>query len=327
MMTAATKKDVKSLARGRIVNGWVNIDKPLGLTSTQVIGRVRRITGAAKIGHGGTLDPLASGVLPIALGEATKTIPFIMDGEKVYAFTVRWGEARSTDDREGEVTAVSDVRPSDEAVSAVLPRFLGEIEQIPPIYSAIKIDGARAYDLARAGEVPEMKARKVQIRALERVANPAEFDDRDYATFHVTCGKGTYVRSLARDMALALDSCGHVAMLRRLRVAAFYAEDYAGEKPSGRVQPAISLDNLTELVHIAPPEKAILPVATALDGIPALAITEDEARRLRTGLKLELSLQSSASHQGTVATYCDGQLVALANLESGILRPVRVFNL
>ncbi|MDA5194621.1 tRNA pseudouridine(55) synthase TruB [Govanella unica] len=321
------------MARGRILNGWLNIDKPLGLTSTQVVGRVRRLTQAAKIGHGGTLDPLATGVLPIALGEATKTIPFIMDGVKTYAFTVRWGEARSTDDLEGEVTASSDLRPTAAEIAAVLPRFIGEIEQVPPIYSAIKIDGARAYDLARAGVEIEMKSRRVLIHQLEAVANPVELSGPDYGSFRVTCGKGTYVRSLARDIALTLGTFGHVVVLRRLRVGPFRTEDYdhalgtaGGAAPA---QAAISLDNLAELVHIAPPEKILLPVETALDGIPALAVTGSEAQRLKTGLSLktEQTLQSPSSQQGTVAVMAGDVLIALAALEDGELRPVRVFNL
>lgn len=325
------------MARGRILNGWLNIDKPLGLTSTQVVGRVRRLTGAAKIGHGGTLDPLASGVLPVALGEATKTIPFIMDGEKTYAFTVRWGEARSTDDLEGEVTAESAERPTAAQIAAVLPRFVGEIEQTPPIYSAIKIEGARAYDLARAGKAVEMKTRRVVIRQLEAVANPAELSGPDYGSFRVSCGKGTYVRSLARDLALTLGTCGHVAALRRLRVGPFRSADYvgagedagAGAKGHPPGEAAISLDNLAELVHIAPPEKILLPVETALDGIPAVAVTGSEAQRLKTGLSLKMgqALHTPSCQRGTVAVMAGDVLIALAALEDGELRPLRVFNL
>lgn len=315
------------MARGRVLNGWLNIDKPLGLTSTQVVGRVRRLTQAAKIGHGGTLDPLASGVLPIALGEATKTIPFIMDGEKVYAFTVRWGEARSTDDREGVVTATSDRRPSAAEIAAVLPRFIGEIEQTPPVYSAIKIDGERAYDLARAGADVAMKSRRVTIRALEPIENNSEFSGPDYGSFRVTCGKGTYVRSLARDLALALGTVGHVAALRRLRVGPFRTADFDGANGPGcgsdPGERAISLDKLADLVHIAPPENSLLPVETALDGIPALAVTGSEAERLRTGQTLRLPNPG----RGIVAVKAEGGLVALGDLADGCLRPLRVFNL
>src|SRR5262249_44748996 len=198
-------------ARGQRGGGWVVRDKPLGMGSTQAVGKVRWLFQAEKAGHGGTLDPLATGVLPIALGEATKTVPFVMDGRKEYRFTLRFGEARSTEDAEGAVTANSDVRPSDEAIRAALPRFLGTIEQMPPAFSALKIDGKRAYDLARAGETVELKPRQVTIERLEFLARP----DVDHADFVVACGKGTYIRSLGRDLALALGTVGHLSALRR----------------------------------------------------------------------------------------------------------------
>jgi tRNA pseudouridine55 synthase len=203
--------------KGDKVDGWVVLDKPLGLGSTPAVGRVRRLFGAQKAGHGGTLDPLATGVLPIALGEATKTVPWVMDGRKEYRFTLRFGEARSTEDAEGEVTAESVVRPSDAAIVAILGTFLGEIEQRPPAYSALKIDGKRAYDLARAGETVELALRKVMIERLELVSRP----DADHADLVVGCGKGTYIRSLGRDLALSLGTVGHLSALRRTRAGPF----------------------------------------------------------------------------------------------------------
>ncbi|MBL8836268.1 MAG: tRNA pseudouridine(55) synthase TruB, partial [Alphaproteobacteria bacterium] len=234
--------------KGEAIDGFVVLDKPLGLGSTQAMAQVRRALGAAKAGHGGTLDPLATGVLVIALGEATKLVPFVMDAVKEYEFTVRWGEARSTDDAEGPITATSDVRPDRAAIVAALPRFLGVIQQTPPAFSAIKVAGERAYDRARAGEVVELKARSVEIRALELVA----CDDTDHASFRVVCGKGTYVRSLARDLAAALGAVGHVSALRRLAVGRF------------RVNDAISLDKLASLGHSPARSAALRPVETAL---------------------------------------------------------------
>ncbi len=203
--------------RGTPIHGWLAIDKPEGLTSAQVVGRVRRITNAAKLGHGGTLDPLATGVLPIALGEATKTVAYVMDGAKTYRFTVRWGEKRDTDDTEGRVTAMSDVRPAAAAIRAALAAFTGEIAQVPPAYSALKIDGERAYKLARAEQEVRLAPRPVRIDSLALVS----VDDADHATFQVDCGKGTYVRALARDLAAALGTLGAVSRLRRLRVGPF----------------------------------------------------------------------------------------------------------
>ncbi len=292
--------------KGRPLNGWLNIDKPEGLTSTQVIGRVRRLTQAAKIGHGGTLDPLATGVLPIALGEATKTLPYVVDGDKEYAFTVAWGEERSTDDAEGEVVAESASRPDRDAILAMLPRFIGVIEQVPPAFSAIKIDGQRAYDLSRRGETVELAAREVEIHDLQLLDAT-----RDSARFVMTCGKGTYVRSLARDLARALGTRGHVTELRRMRVGPF------------RAAAAISLDKLEDMVHSAPPEQILLPVETALDGIPALAVTGGEAKRLQSGQVLHVPSRKT----GVVQVKADDVLVALAEIEHGELRPLRVFNL
>lgn len=301
-----TKTRKVAKRKGRPINGWLNLDKPQGLTSTQAIGRVRRLTQAAKLGHGGTLDPLATGVLPIALGEATKTLPYVVDSEKAYEFTVAWGEERDTDDAEGEVVAQSDQRPDKAAIEAMLPRFTGVIEQVPPAFSAIKVDGKRAYDLSRRGEAVELAPREVEIHSLELLAAEPE-----QARFAMTCGKGTYVRSLARDLARALGTRGHVTELRRTRVGPFHAAA------------AISLDMLEDMVHSAPPEKILLPVETALDGIPALAVTGGEAKRLQSGQVLHVPSRKS----GVVRVMVDDALVALAAIEHGELRPLRVFNL
>jgi tRNA pseudouridine55 synthase len=292
------------------IDGWVVLDKPLGMGSTQAVGRVRWLFSAEKAGHGGTLDPLATGVLPIALGEATKTVPFVMDGRKEYRFTLRFGQARSTEDAEGEITATSDTRPTDEAIRAALPSFIGEIEQIPPIFSALKIDGERAYDLARAGQAVELKARKVTIQRLELVARP----DADHADFVVGCGKGTYIRSLGRDLALALGTVGHLSALRRTAAGPF------------REEAAISLPKLEALGHIPSLLGALAPVATALDDIPALALTGTQADRLRQGQPVLLT-RDAPPFGVLVRAETGSKLVALARSDGVALQPVRVFNL
>lgn len=296
--------------KGEKVDGWVILDKPEGLGSTPAVGRVRRLFGAQKAGHGGTLDPLASGVLPIALGEATKTVPFVMDGRKEYRFTLRFGEARSTEDREGEVTATSEVRPEDAAIAAALPAFLGEIEQMPPVFSALKVDGRRAYDLARAGEAVALKPRRVLIERLEFLGRP----DRDHADFVVGCGKGTYIRSLGRDLAVALGTVGHLSMLRRTVAGPF------------KEAAAISLPKLEALGHIPALFGALAPVATALDDIPALAVTEAQADRLRQGQPVLLTRDAPPSGALVRAELGD-RLVALVRSDGAALQPVRVFNL
>ncbi|MFZ5782868.1 MAG: tRNA pseudouridine(55) synthase TruB [Pseudomonadota bacterium] len=292
------------------VDGWVVLDKPVGLGSTPAVGRVRRLFGAAKAGHGGTLDPLASGVLPIALGEATKTVPFVMDGRKEYRFTLRFGEARATEDREGEVTATSDRRPTDQQIVEALTAFRGTIEQRPPAFSALKVDGRRAYDLARAGQQVDLKPRQVAIERLELVGRP----DPDHADFVVACGKGTYIRSLGRDLALALGTVGHLAALRRTAAGPF------------REEAAISLSKLEALGHIPALLGALAPVATALDDIPALALTEAQADRLRQGQPVLLT--RDAPPAGALARAEAGSsLVALVRSDGVAVKPVRVFNL
>ncbi|MBR2820237.1 MAG: tRNA pseudouridine(55) synthase TruB [Reyranella sp.] len=296
--------------KGEKIDGWVVLDKPVGLGATPAVSRVRRLFGAQKAGHGGTLDPLASGVLPIALGEATKTVPFVMDGRKEYRFTLRFGEARATEDAEGEVTATSEVRPDDAAIAGALAAFCGEIEQMPPAFSALKVDGRRAYDLARAGETVELKPRKVLIERLEFLGRP----DRDHANFLVGCGKGTYIRSLGRDLAIALGTVGHLSMLRRTAAGPF------------REAAAISLPKLEALGHIPALFGALAPVATALDDIPALAVTEAQADRLRQGQPVLLTRDAPPSGALVRAELGD-RLVALVRSDGTALQPVRVFNL
>ncbi len=296
--------------KGEKIDGWVVLDKPVGLGSTPAVSRVRRLFGAQKAGHGGTLDPLASGVLPIALGEATKTVPFVMDGAKEYRFTLRFGEARSTEDAEGDVTATSEARPTDEAIRGALGAFIGEVEQVPPAYSALKIDGQRAYDLARAGEIVEMKSRRVRIDGLALLARP----DRDHADFVVTCGKGTYIRSLGRDLAVALGTVGHLSALRRTAAGPF------------REEAAISLPKLEALGHIPALLGALVPVVTALDDIPALALTETQADQLRHGQPVLLTRDVPPSGALLRAEFGE-RLVALVRSDGASIQPVRVFNL
>ncbi len=299
------------------VHGWLVIDKPAGVTSAAVVTAVRRATHAAKAGHGGTLDPLATGVLPIALGEATKTVSYVMDGLKIYRFTVRWGESRKTDDAEGEVLDTSDVRPTEGAIRAVLPRFVGEIEQVPPIFSAVKVAGQRAYALARAEKPVELESRMVHVEGFELIDMP----DGDHAVFEVTAGKGTYMRALARDLAVALGTVGHVAALRRRSVGPFTESA------------AIPLDKLDALGHSDGLKEHLLPVGAALDGIPALNLTEAEGRRLQRGQPvavLPVASRSSIKHLSKDAVFCAmamGRPVALAKVKGGEIRPLRVLNL
>jgi tRNA pseudouridine55 synthase len=297
------------------VHGWLVFDKPYGMTSTQAVGKIRFLFNAEKAGHGGTLDPLASGLLPIALGEATKTVSHAMDGQKVYRFTAAWGEERATDDLEGEVTARSEQRPSQAEIESILPRFTGDIMQAPPTFSAIKVDGERAYDLARAGELVELAERPIRIEALKLVGMP----DPDHATFEVSCGKGTYIRSLARDMGRALGTAAHVSMLRRVQVGPF-TESHM-----------ISLENLMELSHKAPGGNAIngalLPIETVLDGIPALAIDAEQARRLRLGQPVLLRGANAPIAEDAVLVTSGGKPVGIGLVEQGTLKPKRLFNL
>lgn len=306
----------------RDVHGWVILDKPVGMTSTQAVGFIKHVFQCKKAGHAGTLDPLASGILPIALGEATKTVPFVMDGRKIYRFTVHFGIETDTDDTEGKTIATSDVRPSAEAIRAILPDFTGTIMQVPPKFSALKIDGERAYDLARDGEDVVLEARPIEVHRLDLVDMP----DADHAVLEAECGKGTYVRSLARDIGRALGSCGHVSALRRTLVGPFDEEDTilvaeleeirhkAAEAPAGA-------DIMSELAGV------MLPVETALDDIPALAVNQADAARLLRGQAVLLRGRDAPVFSGTVYVTRQGDLIALAEIECGELLPKRVFNL
>jgi tRNA pseudouridine55 synthase len=294
------------------VNGWLVLDKPVGMTSTHAVSVVKRAFQAGRAGHAGTLDPLASGVLPIALGEATKTVPFVMDGIKVYRFTVRWGEERDTDDAEGEIIRTSAQRPDAAAIRELIPRFTGRIEQVPPRFSAVKIAGERAYDLARDGEPVRLESRAIEVHRLELVDTP----DPDHAVLAAECGKGTYVRALARDMGRALGCLGHVAALRRTAVGPF-TEEVATSLET--LQAAGSPD------AAAPP--LLLPVEAGLAGLPALRVSPADAGRLARGQPVLLRGRDAPIIEGWVSVSAHGSLVALAEVEKGELRPRRVFNL
>ena len=300
----------------RDIHGWIVLDKPIGMTSTQAVAVVKRLFSAKRAGHAGTLDPLATGGLPIALGEATKTVPFVMDGRKRYRFTVCWGEERDTDDTEGQVVKTSDARPTAEAIRALLPQFTGLIEQTPPRYSAIKVQGERAYDLARDGEVVELAPRPVEIHQLDLV----EQIDNSRSVFEAECGKGTYVRALARDIGRILGCFGHICALRRTLVGPFGENDM------------ILLEQLEALCNRAASGEgsladALLPVETALDDIPALAVTRADAARLHRGQAVLLRGRDAPIFRGTVHVTTSGELIALAEVDHGEIIPKRVFNL
>lgn len=306
---------------GQPVHGWLVLDKPEGMTSTQAVARVRRLFDAEKAGHGGTLDPLATGVLPIAFGEATKTVPYAVEGRKAYRFTVRWGEQTQTDDREGPVVATSPVRPDRAAILGALPEFLGAVTQIPPRFSAILIDGVRAYDLARDGEEVAMPARTVQIDQFVLVDLP----DAEHGVFEVVCGKGTYMRALARDLALALGTVGHISALRRLAVGSFALER------------AYTLERLEAMAPEERPQ-ALLPLAAALHALPFVLLSEPEVIRLRQGQPALVlrrgilddvhaapqTLQTEGGLPLAVASYRN-QVVALVRVDGATLHPLRVF--
>jgi tRNA pseudouridine55 synthase len=311
--------------RGEDVSGWLVLDKPEDLTSTDAVSIVRRLYNANKGGHAGTLDPLASGVLPIALGEATKTVPWLMEADKTYRFTVRWGVSTATQDREGEAIATSDARPEPADVAAALATFLGEIEQVPPQFSAVKVDGERAYDLAREGQVLDLKARPVVLYEAQAI----ETLDADHTVIAVRSGKGFYIRALVRDLAQKLGVEGHVSQLRRTAVGPFREED------------AVGLDELRELVHKAAAFERLRPVETALADIPALAVTEDDAFKLRQGRPIVLlphviedlkqrfrprTIAGQDASRAAVALHA-GSAVALGDVRAGRFSPTRVFHL
>lgn len=308
--------------RGRPIHGWVLIDKPEGITSSDVVNKVRRHLDAAKAGHGGTLDPLATGLLPIALGEATKMVSHALHGEKTYDFTLRWGVATMTEDAEGEVIASSEIRPTETQIREALPQFIGLIAQKPPRFSAIRIQGKRAYDLARAGVDMEMEPRPVEIFVFDLMALP----DQDHAQFRVTCGAGTYVRALARDLGEALGTHAHVTALRRTEVAVMQIND------------AIKLDDFLNLSQDAAEAQYVRPIAYGLDDIPALALTPEEAQKLRQGQPLsfirrpdqarlqQLGLDQAAEDFTALAMDADHP-VAMVKISGPEIRAMRVFNL
>lgn len=309
---ASREQDNRPRAPKRDLDGWVLLDKPTGMTSTQAVSVVKRIFGARKAGHAGTLDPLASGCLPIAFGEATKTVPYVMDGRKTYRFTVRFGVETDTDDSEGKAVETSDLRPSDEEIVAALAAFRGEIMQVPPAYSALKIGGERAYDLARDGEEVVLQPRPVTIFRIDLVERP----DADHAVLEAECGKGTYVRAIARDLGRMLGARGHVSALRRACVGPFLEEDL------------VPLDELRERAEAG--EEALMdaldPVALALEEIPHVTVTPPDAHRLRCGQGVILRGRDAPVVEGHVAVFCQGGLIAIGDGENGEIFPHRVFN-
>ncbi len=311
--------------KGEDVSGWVVLDKPLDMTSTHAVSAVRRIFNANKAGHAGTLDPLASGVLPIALGEATKTVPWLMEAQKVYLFTIKWGVSTDTQDREGKPVATSDVRPGETAIREALAGFHGEIEQIPPQFSAVKVDGERAYDIARSGEAVELEARSVVVHEAELVGTEGD----DLAHFRVRSGKGFYIRALVRDLAAKLGAEGHVWRLRRAAVGPFTEAE------------SVTLDALEDLRHKGAASERLKPVETALDDIPALAVNGEDAFKLRQGRPIVLlphvmealkpkfrdrTVAGQDASRAAVALF-EGKAVALGDVRAGQFRPTRVFHI
>ena len=305
---------MKRRGKGIHISGWINLDKPLGMTSYKAVNAVQLAYDAVKAGHGGTLDPLATGVLPIALGDATKTMSYALDGLKSYKFTIKWGEDRTTLDREGEVTAYDDTRPSPTKILSVLPHFVGKVIQVPPKFSALKVNGKRAYEFARANIDVHLKPRVVTIHKLELL----EVVGNDSAILAAVCEKGTYIRSLAKDIATMLGALGHVSSLCRTQVGPF------------DLSRAISLDKLTSLGHSAPPKGILLPIESVLDDIPALDLSDEEAFKICHGQTLSVSrvekrLLLVDMDQGRVFRAMNGgKLVALTHFEEGEIRPIRV---
>ena len=302
---------------GRAINGWINVDKPAGMTSAACVNIVRRTTEAAKLGHAGTLDPSASGVLPMALGEATKTVPFAVNAQKEYVFTINWGERRDTDDEQGSTIEVSNLRPKEHDILAKLPLFIGNIIQVPPAYSAIMVDGVRAYALARSGEDVKLSPREITIFSFDLM----HINNRDSAVFSVKSGKGAYMRGLARDLATELGTCGYLSDLKRISVGPF------------NVSEAISLAKIKKLGHSAAEYPILLPIETALDGIPALNISDTEALQLRNGQAVQVLEEQNRKQieavgdKGIVLAVETSRPVALVRVDGIQIRPIRVLNL
>ncbi|MEH6690884.1 MAG: tRNA pseudouridine(55) synthase TruB [Pseudorhizobium pelagicum] len=301
--------------KGRPVSGWLILDKPEDFGSTEAVSKIKWLFNAQKCGHAGTLDPLASGMLPIALGDATKTVPYVMDGRKVYEFAVSWGEERSTDDLEGEATLTSDKRPTEAEISALLPNYTGTINQVPPQFSAIKIAGERAYDLARDGETVDIPSREVEIHRITLLKA-----ETDRALFEVECGKGTYVRSLARDFGRDLGCYGHVSELRRTFVAPFSEE---------RMVPLADLVALEEIEdrdeRLAALDAYLIDTAEALSSLPHLPITDDQAHRLRMGNPIIVRGRDAPLEEADAYVTARGRLIAIGEIGQGEFRPKRVF--
>ena len=301
------KKTLKTVPAA--YHGWIVLDKPLGISSAAAVGIVRRKFDGIKAGHGGTLDPLTSGILPIALGEATKTTSYAMGAEKSYEFAVKWGEQTQTDDAEGDVIATSDVIPDSAAIEAVLPEFIGIIDQTPPAYSAVKVGGKRAYAIARhEGEMPQLAPRAIRIDDLQLIESAGHT-----ARFAVDCGKGAYIRSLARDLGIRLGTVAHVTELRRTKVGQFSLKN------------AISLDFLEKVSDSAAASQFVMPVLAALDDIPALLLSPEEAQKLRYGQLLETKPNMAIAE--IYKAVCDGELIALVEVHEKGLKPMRVFNI
>ncbi len=315
--------------KGRPVSGWVIFDKPKGMGSTEAVSKIKWLFNAEKAGHAGTLDPLASGMLPIALGEATKTVPYVMDGSKIYSFTVTWGEERSTDDLEGPVTKTSDKRPTEDDILALLPNYIGTIQQTPPQFSAIKIDGERAYDLARSGETVAIPSREVEIYQLELV----EINDAGQAVFEVECGKGTYVRSLARDMGRDLGCLGHIAELRRLEVAPFNEDDFVTLAELEAAWPPLPPKSDDDEAEVAPAEprdystldEFIIDTGAALEDLVQVALSDDQAHRVRMGNPVILRGRDAPLEADEVCANHKNRLLAIGFIEQGMFKPKRVF--
>lgn len=306
--------------KGRPVSGWVVFDKPVGMGSTEAVSKIKWLFGARKAGHAGTLDPLASGMLPIALGEATKTVPYVMDGTKTYHFTVAWGEERATDDLEGEVVATSQNRPERSAIEGLLPQFTGIVMQVPPRFSAVKIAGERAYDLARVGEAVEIAAREVEIDRLEIVSVP----DPGHTEFVIDCGKGTYVRSIARDLGRLLGCFGHVSSLRRTEVYPFTPDDLVTlaqlEAASPRTEGSAS-----ESGDFSAVDALLLDTGAALEGLPHVSLSDDAAGRIRLGNPAIVRGRDAPVQADEAYATCRGRLIAIGEIEAGQFRPHRVF--
>ncbi|TRL40524.1 tRNA pseudouridine(55) synthase TruB [Rhizobium straminoryzae] len=301
--------------KGRPVSGWLILDKPVDFGSTEAVGKIKWLFNAQKAGHAGTLDPLASGMLPIALGDATKTVPYVMDGRKIYEFTVTWGEERSTDDLEGEVTQTSDTRPDEAAIRALLPAYTGTISQVPPQFSAIKIAGERAYDLARDGETVEIPSRDVEIHRLTLLKV-----ETDRAFFEVECGKGTYVRSLARDFGRELGCYGHISDLRRTFVAPFAEETMV---PLAELVALEAIEDRDE--RLAALDAFLVDTGEALSALPQIRISDDQAHRLRMGNPIILRGRDAPVAEPEAVALAGGKLVAIGEIGQGEFRPKRVF--